>query len=83
MSGQTISAAKLLIGLGLIGNELQATGKPLTRLRAVLTRHGFTSNEISIIFDTLRHERIRGLQVRIRQEGTSYVWSLSGVNVEP
>jgi len=74
----SIPAAKLLMGLGALGRLLQRE-QPVASLRRALVTQGFTNNEISLVLDTLRYERTRGLHVNIRIEDGVYYWSLVGV----
>ena len=79
MRGNEIFAARLLIGMGLVGQMLARGEQPLPAIRTVLTHNRFTGNEISIIFSTLRNEGVRGLKVNIRTLDDIPYWSLEGV----
>lgn len=79
MRHDEIAAAKLLVGLGVIGEVLGRSERPLSDVRGALERYGFSNNEISILFDTLRNERLRGLKVNVRTVGSTTYWSLPEV----
>ncbi len=74
----SIPATRLLKGLGILGRLLQQE-QSVVGLRRALVANGFTDSEITLLFDTLRQERIRGLRVKIRTEGRTHFWSLEGV----
>lgn len=78
MSHLTMPPAKFLLGLGILGRLLQRE-QPVTALRKALETNGYTSNEISLLFDALRHQRIRGLpEVHLSRRGGVIYWSLVG-----
>ena len=81
MRHDEIEAAKLLRGLGIIGKLLNRGEQPGTRLRQALARAGYRNNEIAMIFDVLRDERLPGLHVNIRRENDTNYWSLDGIIV--
>jgi hypothetical protein len=76
MDAYSMPATKFLMGLGILGRLLQKE-QPVTALRRALEVKGFTPNEITLLFDALRHGRIRGLTVNVRLAGNAPYWSLA------
>lgn len=71
-----IPAARLLIGLGLIGKALLHGERPLPQVRTLLEKNGFSNNEIATIFDAIRNDRVKGVSVTVRRQRDMVYWTL-------
>jgi|GEM_PF-6529472 len=79
MITHTIPAHRFLQALGIVAEVLGDKERPVAAVRKALADKGFfTSLEISMIFDSLRNERVRGIGVTVRANNGVHYWKLKG-----
>lgn len=75
---RTLTPSRYLQGLYAIAMLLRHDEKPVTQLRRRLIELDYSSNQISLIFDALRQERVPGIKVTVRIENGAAYWKMTG-----
>ena len=80
-----IPAAKVLRGLGIVGDLLKDGEQPLPVIRRALVERGFTNHQISSLFDIPRSRSFRRISNsdEIWMEQSICYWSLEDVVFKP
>ena len=76
MRGVHMPTYRLMVGIGIVGDLLQ-TQQPVPTLRRALLAHGFSSNEVSLVFDAVRNGKIDGVRVDVLEGDGIHYWRLA------